>query len=231
MALEILLRCPFLESIYTEKMHQKPKQKKKKLTITIDSTDPWTLHRNPPDPPHTHTHTQSFLQVQETMKYTSTQTWPTQIWSLNSSNLCFFFRRRCSKDGKKHRPKQIPETTMQQNPNVTDRVRDRETQKLYRSKDCEDEKRTRKAAKFYLSISILLRPIDLPFSPLLHRRQAQPASSISLSCIVSHALYKTRRRRTLRSSAHCDEVRFQAPWTRARTSYCRLLRQVKSTKS
>jgi hypothetical protein len=40
LALEILLRCPFLESIYTEKMHQKPKKKKKKLNITIGSTDP-----------------------------------------------------------------------------------------------------------------------------------------------------------------------------------------------
>ncbi len=39
LALEILLICPILESIYREKMHPKPKQKKK-LKITIDRTAP-----------------------------------------------------------------------------------------------------------------------------------------------------------------------------------------------
>jgi pyruvate/2-oxoacid:ferredoxin oxidoreductase beta subunit len=79
LALEILLRCPFLESIiYTEKKYQKPKPKKKnstsRLTAPILELYIEILQTRP-----THTHTQSFLQVQETMKHTSTQTWPTQI--------------------------------------------------------------------------------------------------------------------------------------------------------
>jgi hypothetical protein len=135
-------------------------------------------------------------------------------------------------DGRKHRPKKIPETTIQQNLNVTDSVRDRETQKLYRSKDCEDEKRTKKAAKFTSAISILLRPIDLPFPPLLHHRQAQPASSISLS-VVSSLTLCIRRAGDEHCAAErtCNEVRFQALWTRARTGYCRLRCRVKSTKN
>jgi hypothetical protein len=135
-------------------------------------------------------------------------------------------------DGQKQRPKKIPATTIQQNLNVTDSVRDRETQKLYRSKDCEDEKRTKTSCKVYLSISILLRPIDLPFPPLLHPWQAQSASSISLS-VVSSLTLCTRRAGDEHCAAvrTCNEVRFQALWTRARTGYCRLLCQVKSTKS
>jgi hypothetical protein len=135
-------------------------------------------------------------------------------------------------DGRKHRPKQIPETTIQQNQNVTDSVRERENTKAIQIEGLRSRKTDKKTCKVYLSISILLRPIDLPFPPLLHSRQAQPASSISLSVVLSLTL-STRRAGDEHCAAvrTCNEVRFQALWTRARTGYCRLLCQVKSTKS
>jgi hypothetical protein len=181
-------------------MHPKPKQKKK-LNITIDSTD-LELYIEIPQtrPTHTHTHTK-LLQVQETMKHTSTQTWPTQIWSLNSSNLRFFFRRRCSKtdksiDQRKSRKPRYNRTSMWQTASGTEKHKSYTDRRIAKTKN---------GQKKLQSLPQYLYPLETD-RPTVSPTPPPPASStrkldLSFCCIVSSSLYKTRRRRTLRSSA------------------------------